>query len=118
MLRVAQCNYSSTVTMTLSNVLDSLTYLFVSQDPLSWSTTTYGYYTGVTHVIKGLCLLVVLPTFKKLNVPYPIIMIISLVSSILGHTVFALSLYTWMAFLCEYQLLQRVRSTAGLITFI
>lgn len=76
-----------------------LSYLFVIQEPLSWSTAVYGFYTGTTRFIKGFCFLVILPLAKKLGVPYAIIIIISLTSSIIGHTIFSVSLYTWMAFL-------------------
>lgn len=77
---------------------NGLCYLFVTQEPLSMSTAKYGYLVGVLKGVRGVCLLVVLPLFKRMNIPYSVIIVISLVSATFSAAFFSVSIYTWMAF--------------------
>ena len=87
------------------NTVPVTSYLFLLHPPLAWGQQAYGYYTGFSSGMQGLCNLVFVPLLKnKFQVRDMVLIISSIVSSILSNVWFGLCNVYWMPFLGRLQL--------------
>ncbi|ELT95720.1 hypothetical protein CAPTEDRAFT_180882 [Capitella teleta] len=81
----------------------TLSYLFLRHEPLSWTPTMFGHFSGLNAGLRGICLLLALPLMKKYaKMTDTMIMIIGSVSGILSLVVFGVSTETWMVYLVPF----------------
>eukprot|EP00914_Ancora_sagittata_P001415 GHVO01003687.1.p1 GENE.GHVO01003687.1~~GHVO01003687.1.p1 ORF type:complete len:482 (+),score=17.98 GHVO01003687.1:114-1559(+) len=77
----------------------TLSYLFLRHEPLSWTPTMFGHFSGLNAGLRGVCLLVALPLMKKYaRMTDTSIMIIGSVSGVFSLVVFGFSSKTWMVY--------------------
>ncbi len=80
-----------------------LSYLFLISQPLSWSQTLYGIFSGYMNIMKAIGLIVILPLIKMYrHTPDTLCLAWGYASAIVSQVLFAVSVKTWMVFLCKY----------------
>lgn len=83
------------------SIQSTLTYLFLSSEPLRYDQTRYSYFQGATFAISGVALIVGLPiTFKILHVKDTSLAIIGEISKMLGLIVLGISRTDLEVYLC------------------
>ena len=83
------------------SALVAASYLFVIRQPLSWSQTLFGIFSGVDYVMRGLGGVVIPPILKSFHVRDTICLFWAYVSQFATSMIFAFSKKTWMVFLCK-----------------
>ena len=79
-------------------------YLYLIRQPLSWTPTFYGIFSGYTFILKGVVVVIAVPILKKkFHVRDTTILIWAFVTAVADMVVFSFSVKTWMVFLCKYK---------------